>query len=315
MRGSATAARAMQPTRRRLLTLAPLTLLPALPGCGTPLPLAPTRLPAGVDATAARWLRDCADRHGRSAFAALRDINVAYDGRWRPLIDRIQPEVVDKPWRQSSEERLLLRDGIIAQAHRGPAGAKQVWRQSARLPGQQGDVRIWYDGRPDAREGVRQAAALVADCYVFFLLGPLWLHEQVAAGRAPLALGERVRVDGRACQWVEAWLQPGFGLSAGDRASLAIDRDDLSCRRLRFTLEGYPGTQGAVAEVDWLALVRRHGIWWPAQSYERVVHPLPDFPAHDWQLTGLDVNRGYDAAALQGPVFAGAAAAPAAAFV
>jgi hypothetical protein len=43
-----------------------------------------------------------------------------------------------------------------------------------------------------------------------------------------------------------------------------------------------------------------------------VVHPFPDFPAHDWRLTGLDVNRRYDASALQGPAFGGAAAAPAA---
>jgi hypothetical protein len=41
-----------------------------------------------------------------------------------------------------------------------------------------------------------------------------------------------------------------------------------------------------------------------------VIHPLP-LPAHDWRITGLDVNRGYDAAALAGPAFTGAAAAPA----
>lgn len=299
--------------RRRLLTLAPLPLLPALQGCGTPLPLAAGRLPAGVDAQAARWLRDAADRHGRSAYQGMRDINVSYDGQWRPLIDRIQSDVVDKPWRQRSEERLLPREGLIAQAHRGPAGRKQVLRRAGRARGQPGEVSVWYDGRPDARDAVRTASALVADCYVFFLLGPLWLDEQVAAGSMPLAMGDRVRVDGRACQWVEAWLRPGFGLSIGDRLSLAIDRDDQSCRRLRFTLEGHPTTQGAVAEVDWLALVQRHGVWWPSSSYERVVHPFPDFPAHDWRLTGLDVNRGYDAGALQGPAFSGAAATPAAA--
>lgn len=302
----------MQRSRRRLLTLAPLPLLPALQGCGTPLPLASAGLPAGVDARAARWLRDCADRHGRSAYLQLRDINVAYDGRWRPLIDRIQPDVVDKPWRQSSEERLLPREGVIAQAHRGPAGRKQVWRRADRARGQRGEVSVWYEGRIDARDAVRTASALVADCYVVFLLGPLWLDGQVAAGGTPLVMGERVRIDGRACQWVEAWLQPGFGLSTGDRLSLAVDRDDLSCRRLRFTLEGHPTTRGAVAEVDWLALVPLHGVWWPSRSFERVVHPLPDFPAHDWRLTGLDVDRGYDAAALQGPDFTGAAAAPAA---
>ena len=48
------------------------------------------------------------------------------------------------------------------------------------------------------------------------------------------------------------------------------------------------------------------------RSYEEVVHPLR-LPAHDWHITGLDVNRGYDAAALRGPQFTGAAAAAAAA--
>ena len=116
---------------------------------------------------------------------------------------------------------------------------------------------------------------------------------------------------GRACQWVDAWLQPGLGLSAGDRVSIAIDRDDDGCRRLRFTLEGHATTQGAVTEVDWLETVQRHGVWWPARSYERVVHPFPDFPAHDWRLTGLDVNRGWTEADAAGPAFTGAAAAAA----
>lgn len=294
-------------SRRRLLSLPLLPLLPALPGCGTPLPLGgvPSTPP---DAEAVRWLRESADRHGHGAYRRLTDINVSYEGQWRPLIDRIQPDVVDKDWRRSSEERVLPATGFIAQAHRGPAGTKQVVRQGAAAAG---DVKVWYQGRPDTREATRTAAALVADCYVLFLLGPLWLVDRLDAGALPLQLGERVRVDGRACQWVEAWLRPGLGGSAGDRVSIAIDRDDRSCRRLRFTLEGHATTQGAVAEVDWLDLLQRHGVWWPSRSYERVVHPFPDFPAHDWRLTGLDVNRGYALADVSGASFSGAAAAPA----
>jgi len=48
------------------------------------------------------------------------------------------------------------------------------------------------------------------------------------------------------------------------------------------------------------------------RSYEEVVHPLR-LPAHDWYVTGLDVNRGYEVSALQGAQFSGLAAAPAAA--
>ena len=300
-------------TRRHLLTLPLWPAVPALTGCGTPLPLA-TAPASAVQPEAAQWLARSAERHGRSAYRTLRDINVGYAGQWRPLIDRIQPDVVDKPWRSTSQERLRPGSGLIVQAHRGPAGDKQVVRQAARGPSASpGDVKVWYRGQPDARPGTRTAAALVADCYVLFLLGPLWLADQVDAGATPLQLGERVRVDGRACQWVEAWLRPGLGLSAGDRVSIAIDRDDASCRRLRFTLEGHPTTQGAVAETDWLETVQRHGVLWPSRSHERVVHPLPDFPAHDWWLTGLDVNRGWADADVAGATFAGTAAAPAAA--
>jgi len=94
--------------RRRFLGFCAAGSLPALAGCANPLPLA-TPSPAQDDAGAARWLRESAEHHGWSRFQALNDINVAYAGRWRPLIDRIQPVVVDKAWRESSEERLLPR--------------------------------------------------------------------------------------------------------------------------------------------------------------------------------------------------------------
>lgn len=332
----------LSPDRRRFVGLAALGtagLLPALAGCANPLPLAAVT-PAIDDAVAARWLRESAEHHGLARYLALNDINVAYAGRWRPLIDRIQPEVVDKPWRASSEERLLPRQdpGFIAQAHRGPAGRKQVVRQRGRGAGDLGRVAVWYEGQADEREGIRTASALVADCYQLFLLGPLWLAPRVRgltgaaaggvaggvaggalsgasahspAGEARLALGDRIEVEGRECQWVQAWLAPGFGLVGGDRVDLAIDVQDRTTRRMRFTLEGYAGTRGAVAETDTFEHERVGGVLWPMRSFERVVRPLAGLPAHDWRITGLDLDRGYGLAAVQGPVFEGAAAAPA----
>lgn len=325
------------PDRRRFVGLASLGtagLLPALSGCANPLPLA-TVAPGTDDAAAARWLRESAEHHGLSRYLALNDINVAYAGQWRPLIDRIQPEVVDKPWRASSEERLLPRQdpGFIAQAHRGPAGRKHVVRQRGRTLGDLGRVAVWYEGKADEREGVRTASALVADCYQLFLLGPLWLAPRVRdlaahasgaaggaagasaarlpAGEARLALGDRLEVDGRECQWVQGWLAPGFGLVAGDRVDLAIDVQDRTTRRMRFTLEGYAGTRGAVAETDTFEHERIGGVLWPMRSFERVVRPLAGLPAHDWRITGLDLDRGHGLDAVQGPAFEGAAAAPA----
>ena len=237
------------PIQRRHLLGLTAAALPALGGCANPLPLAVAE-PGGSDALAQRWLRESAERHGVAAYKALNDVNVAYAGRWRALIDRIQPEVVDKPWRAASEERLLPHAGIIAQAHRGPSGRKQVFRRSGSSAQELGEISVWYEarseetpeqgaavrteGRADGRAEVRAearadespkvrtAAALVADCYQLFLLGPLWLAERAERGAWPLTPGGRVEVEGRECQWVQAWARPGFGLVGLDRVALAV---------------------------------------------------------------------------------------------
>lgn len=298
-------------TRRHFLGLCATSSLPALTGCANPLPLTATP-PAQDDALAARWLRESAEHHGWARWGSLNDINVAYTGRWRPLIERIQPEVVDKPWRERSEERLLPRERFIAQAHRGPAGGKQVVRSSGHAAGNPGQVAVWYQDQPATGEPVLTAAALVADCYQLFLLGPLWLAQRLGGSSpARLALGGRVEVEGHECQWVQAWVSPGFGLAARDRVDLAVDVRDRTTRRMRFTLEGFAGTRGAVAEIDTYEHERHDGLLWPMRSFERVVHPLAGLAAHDWRITGLDLDRGYTRADVQGRRFEGAAAAPA----
>ena len=113
---------------------------------------------------------------------------------------------------------------------------------------------------------------------------------------------------------VQDWLRSGLGRVAQDRVAVCIDRDNHVTRRVRFTVEGYAGTSGAVAETDTFERQRRLGVLWPMRSYEEVAHPIR-LPAHDWFITGLDVNCGYGPAALQGPEFTGAAAAPAAALI
>ena len=246
-----------------------------------------------------------AEAHGLDAYRRLHDINVRYEGEWRPLIDRIQPVLVDKAYRGASEERLIPAAGLVAQAYTGNAGRKQVvWR---RAPGAStgGDVAVWLNGRRNLDGQVLDAAALVAEGYGLFLLGPLWL-----SGRGdPSRHAGREVVDGRPCDVVDLWLRPGLGRTAVDRVSLCIDTSGWM-RRVRFTLQGFGGTRGAVAQVDTFEHERRFGVVWPMRSYEEVVHPLR-MPAHDWRIAGLDVNRGYDAASLTGPDLLGAAAQPA----
>jgi len=287
------------------MAAAALPLAPALAGCGTPLPL---NRPARDEAAASRRLLESAQVHGLDAYRALTDISIAYDGQWRPLINRVQPEVVDAGFRGPSEERILPAAGVVAQAYRGPAGRKHVWWQRGSAAGADGRVEVWTNGQRRSEEGYRAASALVAEAYGLFLLGPLWL-----AGRGlPAAMAGTERVHGRFCDVVELEMSPGLGLVARDRVALCIDRDDGVCRRLRFTLEGYAGTRGAVAEVDTFEHQRRFGVLWPMRSYEEVVHPIR-LPAHDWHITGLDVNRGFTADALKGPAYTGLAARPAAA--
>ena len=294
-------------TVSRRAWLGALTLPWLVGGCSTPLPLIPAPSPApGGDGAAAR-LRDSALAHGLDAYRALTDINVSYDGQWRPLINRIQPEIVDQGFRGSSQERLMPSAGVVAQAYTGPMGRKQVaWRRGRGTPGDLGDVSVWFNGVRSDDAAARDAAALVAEGYGLFLLGPLWLADRGL--RMQMAGTERV--DGRTCDLVEVWLTPGLGCVAADRVALCIDRVDQRVHRMRFTLEGFTGTRGAVAEVDTFEHETRFGVVWPMRSYERVVHPLA-LPAHDWRITGLDVNRGYGASDLSGPAFTGTAAAPA----
>ena len=288
--------------------LAPATLLGA---CGTPLPL--TLPPGSSPAAAAAQARlmDSAQAHGLDAYRQLTDISVAFTGPWRPLINRIQPEVVDRAYRGNSEERLLPALGTVAQSWRGSDDARLrkhvFWQRPDATAARPGELGLWYDGRTNTDTARATASALVAECCGLFLLGPLWL-----VGRCmPIEVSGTERVDGRLCDAVQVWLRPGLGYSLQDRVTVLVDRDGHLTRRLRFTLEGFAGTQGAVAEVDWLDYSRRFGVLWPTRFYEEVVHPLR-LPAHDWALSGLSVNRGFGLADLRGPSLSGAAAAPAA---
>jgi hypothetical protein len=302
-------------TRRRWLGLAALPAAGGLLGaCGTPLPLT-AAAPTVSSSAAAQRLADSANAHGLAAYRQISDINIGYGGQWRPLINRVQPEVVDEGFRGPSQERLMPAAGVVAQAYAGVKGKKQVfWQRSKTLAPagrDQGDVAVWFNGQPSQRASELAAAALVAEGYGLFLLGPLWIASRQAAGLAvPADIAGTERVHGRLCDVVHVWMSPGLGHAATDRVSLLIDRDDHVMRRLRFTLEGYEGTRGAVAEVDCFEHARRFGLLLPMRSYEEVVHPIR-LPAHDWFVTGLDVNRGYGVEALRGAQFSGAAAAAA----
>lgn len=293
---------------RRGLLLTALTA-PALAGCASPMPpLDMGQMGPEADALLAR----SAAAHGLQALPGIHDISLRYEGEWPGLIDRLQPTLVDKGFRGGSEERLLLRDCLVAQAHTGPQGRKQVVRRAD--PAGMGQVRVWFNGEEAADPERRAAAALVADGYGLFLLGPMQLARLRAAGR-PLRLAmagrERVTLDGAIhdCDVLRARVAPGLGFSEAEELALFIDRQDGLTRRIRFSLNGLESTRGAIAEVDLFDHVPRHGLRWPTRFHEHLLRPFP-LPVHDWRLTGLEVNRGMTAEELSGPVFLGRAAAP-----
>lgn len=302
----------MQPylTRRHSLLLASLAL-PALQGCASPL----TPMPAGEEAPEAiALLGRSAEAHGVRTLAGLPDISVSYSGEWPGLIDRLQPALVDKGFRGDSEERLLLRTGLMGQEHRGPMGRKMVFRRV--VPSGQGEVRVWFNGE-EARDAERRAAAaLVVDGYGLFLLGPMSLARLRGAGR-PMSLAlagtERVEFDGVAhdCDVLRVRVSPGLGFSEVEDLALFIDRGEGLMRRVRFSLNGLESTRGAVAEVDLFDFMTAGGLRLPTRFHERLLRPLP-LPVHDWRLTGLDFGRGMVAEEIAGPSFVDRAARPAA---
>jgi hypothetical protein len=282
-------------THVRLLRTACALFAVVLVGCAS----FPAPSPDASSAAARAVLEAAADGHGWSAYRALADISIAYEGEWLSIAPRVQPVLIDSQFRGKSEERLLVAAQAIGQTHRGPGGVKQV----ARDP--QG-TRVWYNGVETADAETLRAAALVADGYRLFLFGPMFLRERDAT----VELLPYDVIDGRPFDRVYARLRPGFGAAQEDRVILWIDRDTRLVRKLWMSLEGLASTQGAVVEVDLLDYREFGGVQWPTRFFERVLRPLP-IDVHQWRVTGLDVNRGFAAQDILGGAFMGAATRPA----
>jgi hypothetical protein len=285
----------------------PLLALPVLAACGTPLPEAAT---ATTTPDAAALLGATATVHGLPAFRAIRDISVGYAGEWPPVIGRLQPVLTDQGFRIRSEERLLPRHALVAQRHEGPAGNKHVLRTGSWT--EDGAVRVRFNGAESTDPEARAAAALVADGYALFLLGPLLLAALPRIILEP-ATPERITVDRRDhwCDILRGRVSPGLGFAPSDRIALFIDREERLTRRIRFSLDGLDSTRGAVAEVDCWAHVTMAGLRLPTRFRERLLRPLP-LRVHDWWVTGLDLNRGLEPADITGDAFSPRAAVPAA---
>ena len=240
--------------------------------------------------------------HGKAAFAAIKDINVSYGGTWFDLIKRVQPAITDAAFRQTSQERMLVNGpSAIAQIHSGPSGQKAVVESDRK-------VSVWYNGAPYAGADQQAAAHLVLHAYQLFLYPAFYVQRASLLERA----GSSV-VNGRDCDVLLAVLRPGIGNSREDKVLLSIDRETKLVRRVWLTLEGSEPSQGAVVSVEHDKFVRVGGVMWPTHFYETVVRPFAGLPAHDFYLTGIDVNRGLTATDFAGGRFSEKAARPASA--
>lgn len=149
------------------------------------------------DAKAAALLAESQRAHGAEAFAKVRDVSVCDDGRWASVGPKFQPVLADRGFRRSSEERLLIGPRVVAQKHSGPEGGKFVMRTPRK-------VSVAYNGALSADDEVKNAAALVADAYTMFLLGPFYFNRP---GVLLAPNGESV-VDAAVCDEVLAVLRP-----------------------------------------------------------------------------------------------------------
>ena len=165
---------------------------------------------------------------------------------------------------------------------------------------------VWVNQQPETNRDKIAAAHLVVEAYQLFLYPAFYVErashlERVGTGS----------VGGRECERLLAVMRPGIGASIEDRVVLYIDKQDKLVRRVRLTLEGLDSTKGAVVDVDHDRFVQIAGVTWPTHFYESLVAPFPGLPAHDFSLTGLDVNRGLNSADFVNAQFSTRAAKPA----
>ena len=102
-------------------------------------------------------------------------VTVSFDGRWWPIVERVQPGLVDSGYRKASEETYDTSTGRVTQVYTGPLGQKQVERMPER-------ITVEYDPAQEVTDEQRASAALVADAYQLFVLRSRWLAER---GRFP----------------------------------------------------------------------------------------------------------------------------------
>ena len=307
-----TSASPRHPARAAAFVLLATALLLAA-GCHNPLPAFPAD--AASDPAAKAVIERAAAAHGgMETWEDIDAVAVGFGGEWMNDVWKVQPVLVDVDFRKVSRERYLFRDAdgqllphpVVAQRHDAEGGTKWVRWQGRDVP-----VGIAYrgqNGEPVAPHGVArevtESSALVAEAYRMFLTGPFFFLERDAreGAETTYARADDDDVNGVPCEQVLVRLRPGIGLSAEDRVLVSVGRDDGLVRRVRFSLEGFSGTRGAVADVSFGKWTSRGGIRWPRTFLETVVFPI-NREVHAWEMNSLSLER--TGVATEGPAAAG----------
>lgn len=280
----------MRPFIAALLSLCLLTACTSFPSADGTRP--------DVDGQTAQAIFDRSlAAHGGDLRRHPGDINIATDGRWYRLIQRIQPVVTDTGFRIASEERYRPSDGLYAVRHTGPEGVKHVVRSSTGL-------QVAYNGVATTADETLAATEMTNDAFRMFHFGPSFFLDRTTALQRLSDVTENKRRYHR----LLATIRPGFGRSAQDDAVLWIDAGTARLYRIHQTLEGFPTTQGAHVDTTFLAYQRAGGYLFPVRFLERVRGPLR-IKAHEWRVTGLDLDRGWTREDVVDPAGFGGAAA------
>lgn len=288
---------APMPHCRPLTAASFLTLVLLLAGCaGFPEPRGELSFDDGLDAEA--WFDRLMEAHGGNLSDESRDFNLAMTGEWYSLIQRIQPLVTDADYRVSAEERYLPSKDLYVVRHRGPAGTKTVWRKGR-------DIRVWYDGEAVDDPDVLAATAMTTDAFMLFHYGPSFLARR-ATDMTRLAAG---RENGRRYPRVLLSIEPGFGQAEHDQVVAWIDPESHRLFRVHITLNGFETTQNAHVDTTFSDYAEQGGYWFPNTFEERVRGPIR-IDAHDWRITGRDMDRGWAPEDVSGPGFSGLAVPP-----
>ena len=276
-----------------------LLLSVGLSGCATRFPKPVSGLQFKDGLSAQQIFDRSLAAHGAEAGAATSDINLSMTGTWGRLIQRIQPVVTDSGYRISAQERYRPAEQLYAVLWEGPQGTKKVVRTPS-------SIEVYYNGVRETDETKLSAAAMTADAFQLFHLGPIFLK----ARQATFVRLEDKEEKGRTYHRLLGTLRPGFGQSDEDKVVLWVDTETSRWFRVHITLEGFETTRGAHVDTTFLRYQQVGPMLVPVDFHERVRGPI-QISAHHWYFTGVDLGRGWKPEDVSGPNFTGSATEPA----